>query len=152
MHHLARPFFVALVSIPFCGCGPSRIATYEVRGSVHVNGLSAAGVNVYFHPTDGSDEFRAQRPYAETDAHGRFRLKTFVQDDGAPAGTYRVTFTWFDAVQPMSVDSTDPERRTRRSVEDRLRGRYADLESTPFVVQVTAAPTELEPFELVTEF
>jgi hypothetical protein len=113
-----------------------------------VDGKPAEGVSVFLHPVGGSDEFRRERPYGQTDKDGRFRLKTFARDDGAPAGLYRVTFTWFSRGEPRADAAADPERRGPRSIEDKLAGRYADVNETPFDIEIKPGPTQLEPFAL----
>ena len=45
-----------------------------------------------FHPQEDADEkAKKMRPFAYADGEGNFELKTYVDGDGAPPGTYRVS-------------------------------------------------------------
>lgn len=66
---------------------------------------------------------------------------SYKPNDGAPAGEYSVTVTWFDP-PPAGVN---PESY---SPVDKLAGRYATPEISPLKVNVTEDDNELEPFAL----
>ena len=82
-------------------------------------------------------------PKAVTDAQGQFELTSFQPGDGAPAGNYVVTVVWRAGVADAT---TDPEMRDQQP--DKLRGRFADPQSSPLKAEVLAKANELPPLEL----
>jgi hypothetical protein len=82
--------------ILIAGCGGAaddkwtkdRPKTFQVSGTVSLNGTPVAGATVNFISVDGKSS-----PFGVTDTSGRFRLTTFDQHDGAPLGNYKVTIT-----------------------------------------------------------
>ena len=66
-------------------------ATFPVEGRVLIRGQPAEGVQVFLHPCDA---VQRGKPRGVTDADGRFRLRTYHEGDGAPAGEYLVTVYW----------------------------------------------------------
>lgn len=73
------------------GCaGPDRPTCYPVEGQVEWKGQPVSEAMIVFHPLAELTP-PAPKPIAQTDAAGRFRLTTFVDGDGAPAGEYDIT-------------------------------------------------------------
>lgn len=80
-----------IVGLTGCG-GDNRPATYPVSGQVIFKGGSSAGALIVFHPKEYSTEAEwGGKPFATADAEGKFRLSTYGQEDGAPAGEYGIT-------------------------------------------------------------
>jgi hypothetical protein len=129
------------------GCGDGKIATYPVTGTVQVDGKPAEGVVVVFCPAEGSDEFRKQRPFGNTDAHGKFNLTTFTPQDGAPEGEYKVMINWPAA--RGAAGGGDPNRQAAQM--DRLRYRYINPETSGLKASVSSEATEVPAFELRTQ-
>lgn len=132
------------------GCGDGKIPRYPVKGQVQVDGQPAAGALVIFCPvagSEGSEEFMRERPHATTDSDGNFELRTFMPGDGAPAGDYQVMVRWPTSGQGSS-QSASGDPRDVTGGNDRLRGRYANPETSGIEVTVAEAPNELAPFEL----
>ena len=77
---------------------------------------------------------------------GFFSLKTYVLHDGAPAGDYMVTVEWPGDDPGVPVDRDDPEYVPFGP--DRLKGRYADPESSGFRATVIEGRNQVGPFEL----
>ena len=78
--------FIALAN----GCGTSSLqdGIYPVMGKVLLaDGKPAAFATIVFHPAkpDGV------KPHGSVGADGSFQLTTYAGNDGAPAGSYRVT-------------------------------------------------------------
>src|SRR5262245_589838 len=73
------------------GCSSDRKPVYPVSGQVLFNDRPLKKVVVSFHPVDAAN-FPRERPNADTDEDGRFKLHTYLTGDGAPEGEYRVTF------------------------------------------------------------
>ena len=78
------------------------------------------------------------RPQAVVAADGSFRLTTFINHDGAPAGDYYVTVYW---PAPGPEDETRPR-------PDLLGGRYADPRTTPLTATVPPHAASLDRFDL----
>jgi hypothetical protein len=107
------------------------VPTYAVKGAVFLDHKPLGKVLVVFHPVSGVSETPV-RSYAQTAADGTFQVSTFAPNDGAPAGTYRVTFH-------MQDEGDGPIR---------LPARYADPTQSELRVEVKAEPTTLRPFHL----
>lgn len=122
---------VALVGLlaVAAGCGDGKPRLYPVTGSVTVKGRPADGAVVRLYPAAGGPHM----PAGVVQADGSFKLTTFLPDDGAPAGDYKVTVTW----RPAKKTTMDPDG------PDRLNGRYADAVSTRLTATVDAGPTTL---------
>src|SRR5206468_35759 len=103
-------------------CGPGRRPVYPVSGKVLVQGRPAAGAQLTFHPV-GENGPNAIRPVAHVDDQGNFRLTSYKEGDGAPAGEYRVTVQWFRAVP-------DPSQRGEYTPRNFLPARYGQAESS----------------------
>jgi hypothetical protein len=135
-------FYGALFVVVFAGCGDGKISRYPVTGSVTVDGKPAEGAMVIFCPTEGSEELQKTRPFALTDASGKFQLTTFGETDGAPAGNYKILIQWPVKLQP---DARNPQGGFG---EDRLKGRYMNLEKSQLTATIEEGPTDLPPFAL----
>lgn len=72
------------------GCGPRRAAVHPASGEVRLRGKPFPKADVTFVPTGG-------RPaLGQTDAQGRFTLRTWAADDGAVAGEHVVCIVKHD--------------------------------------------------------
>jgi hypothetical protein len=135
-----RPVFraggVALVLL-LAGCGPARKSVFPVQGQVlDSDGKPAVGAKVIFHPLDDKDP-NAARPLGLVDDAGTFSLTTYNRGDGAAPGSYAVTIEWRGQPTPIN-----------RNPEDKLKGRFANANKSPFKATVGNQPTTLEPFRL----
>ena len=125
-----------LLLLPACADEPDHPPLHPVEGTVTWRDDPAEGATVIFHPPGASDA-AAPTPNALVAADGTFRLGTYRTDDGAPAGTYRVTIEWPEAGKPLEGPGPD-----------RLRGRYANPRKPEWTVEVKEGPNVLEPFVL----
>jgi hypothetical protein len=107
------------------------VPTYAVKGTVFLDQKPLGKVLVVFHPLSGVNETPV-RSYAQTAPDGTFQISTFAPNDGAPAGTYRVTIH-------MQDEGDGPIR---------LPARYADPAQSELRVEVKAEPATLRPFHL----
>lgn len=123
--------------------GPDRVPTIPVHGQVLIDGQPAKDVRVTLHAVSqkaGEESIYTAAPNGMTDENGQFQVATYVQGDGVPEGTYKITFEQlhFDAFRNLH---TGP---------DKLGGRYAKPENSTF--EATIAPgldvIELDPFQL----
>jgi hypothetical protein len=133
---------VALLSLAVAGCsspsGPPRKACFPVSGQVTVKGKPAEGANVTLYPVEAdSSEWAMGFPRGYVGPDGKFQIGTYTDNDGAPAGDYKVLISW---------EQKDPQNE--ESATDRLGGRYADPATTKLTAKVNAAPTELPPINL----
>lgn len=123
------------------GCGDGKVKRYPVHGSVNIDGRPAEGVMVIFCPINGSEEVQKLRPAGLTGPDGKFELISITRADGAPVGDYKVLMQW--------PEKKGVGREGRPELgEDRLQGRYMNLDKTEFKVSVKDGPTDLPPFEL----
>ena len=128
--------------ILFGGCGESnnRVAVYPVRGKVIYRGEPAAGAKVVLYAVEPRDS-NTPIPEGEVQEDGAFRLTSYEEGDGAPAGRYKATVVWNEPIPPgMHAESFSPR--------DRLGGRYSDPNRSGLTATVTEGNNVLEPFEL----
>jgi hypothetical protein len=83
------------------GCGKSRpeikgkMPVFPVKGKAVMDGQPMAGATIIFHPTEDFPKGSAQqRPRAVVGDDGTFQVSTYDNNDGAPAGEYKVTISW----------------------------------------------------------
>jgi hypothetical protein len=79
------------------------------------------------------------RPKAKSAADGKFVVWTYVEGDGAPAGSYKVTVVH----QEVGVS-----KDTIVAKPNDLPEKYAKVNTTDLKVQVVAGQTEIPPLEL----
>jgi hypothetical protein len=111
---------------------------------VFADGKPAEGVMVIFHPLDDPDPQPVQ-PSAVVQPDGSFELRSYLVQqralkEGAPAGKYAVTGTWYPADLQNHLG--------KENLPDKLHGRYADPKSSGLRAEVPEAATELPPFEV----
>lgn len=130
---LLLSWFLASVMIVGCG-GSGKPTAYPVKGTVLVKGKPADGALIVLHPTSGD----THRPLGYVEADGSFKLTTYAEGDGAPAGTYKVTVEW----RPKKKSSMEADG------PDRLNGRYADAKNSKIEVTVNKSETTLDPIKI----
>ena len=124
------------------GCGDGKLPLYPVTGSVLVDGKPAGGAMVILCPIEASSpELQKERPFGTTGPDGKFKLTTFLKDDGVPLGEYKVLVQW------VAAGAAYDERSGN---SDRLRGKYMNLENTPLTASITEETVELPAFDLKT--
>lgn len=121
----ARPYasagltvIVAMLAIG-CAADENVLETYPVSGQVTYKGKPATGARVIFFFASGQmQEQVLPTPQATADEDGNFRVSCFGDEDGAPAGDYRIAIVWRE----------DPSRKVRGDYRppDRLKGRYGN--------------------------
>jgi hypothetical protein len=117
---------------------PNQKKVFPVKGQMFVGDRPAAGAIVMFFPTLEAPDSPDPRPRAIVEADGSFKLSTYAENDGAPAGDYLVTVTWPGGVLPDG----------REEPEDKLLGRYNDRARPAAKVAVKEGPNELAPIRL----
>lgn len=128
---------VGLAMMPLaCRGDKARLPTFTVTGKVTIDGKPAEHATVVFHPA-GSSGPDAVKPRGKVGADGTFSLTTYDGNDGAPAGSYRVTVELWLA----GARSDDPPT-------NRLSQKLASPETSHLTATVLTAPTTLQPFAL----
>lgn len=116
-----------------CGDAPS---IYPVNGHLIIGGQLAGNASVAFHrlpkrgaaPQPGAV---AYCPAGVSEPDGSFHLTTLRPDDGAPEGEYAVTVIW-----PKDLTGIDECECPDPAQHDRLRGEYANPQTTPLRASV----------------
>ena len=136
--------FLALTALLMSSCGNGRKTCYPISGTVNVDGKPVADAMVQFHSSDPADHDGPNRviAVAMTDDAGKFKISTYGDNDGAPAGEYAVTITWRQRSGLLKNQFDGP---------DRLKGKYNNKEQSGLKVTIEKKPQELTPFELTTK-
>jgi hypothetical protein len=140
--HLAFSPWLPLAAVLFCASCSGR-GPHPVQGKVLYQGNPAKGAVVVFHPK-GNDSLTAIPPTATTGEDGTFTLSS-GKETGAAAGEYIVTITWPEESKEttkISMEGPPPPS------PDRLKGRYANRETSTISVTVKSGPNQLEAFDL----
>ncbi|MHC5538897.1 hypothetical protein ACYOEI_11815 [Singulisphaera rosea] len=138
---------LGLILLPACNGTPEgQVPVFPVSGQIQFKGKPLSRALVILHPADEAKYGSGvPRPSGRTDEKGQFLLRTFALDDGAPAGSYRVSV------------STVPERRSESGLfsnskaalpTDVLKGRYLDPKKTSLTAEVKEGDNTLPPFDL----
>ena len=114
----------------------SRRTVYPVKGKIIYSGESLEGAVIAFHPADAKSD--GPVPYGVIQRDGSFQLSTYGPNDGAPAGSYRVTVT-LDII---------PENGEREDAYPSGPQRYASLDTTDLTAEVPSGGGELPAFTL----
>jgi hypothetical protein len=138
---------VAQASICLClafavsGCRDSgQVAVHPVSGKVMHRGEPAVGAKVVLYAVDRQDP-TIPFPTGVVESDGSFRLTSYQESDGAPAGKFRVAVSW---PEPIPAG----ENAETFSPRDRLRDRYSNPEKSGLEVTIVRGENVLEPFEL----
>lgn len=123
-----------------CRAKRERPPVVPVTGEVFSRGQPAAGATVTLIRLD---EPFADSPHGVVDAEGAFRISTYQRDDGAPPGDYAVTIVW-RGPNPRANGEGDEDA----AGPDRLAGRYANPQASPWRMTVGHEAVRLERFEI----
>jgi hypothetical protein len=120
----------------------SKSGLNPVQGKVLYQNEPLGGALVSFHP-DGPPDVNLEPPVGLTKADGTFQLAT-GKDDGARAGHYTVTIICSE------IPKTAQKGFSTGGVEsvDRLKGAYANMETSKIKVEIKSGSNQLEPFDL----
>lgn len=123
-----------------CGKGISVPSTAPVSGVVKYKGKPLQGIRVTLHSQDESakSEFI---PSGQTGPDGKFVLSTGAPGNGAPPGTYVVTFEKPEIGSAASTGSIETEI-------DAFGGKYSDRAQSKWTVTIEQGENSLPPFEL----
>lgn len=157
---MAKSCFFTLLSClalfaTFIGCGgDSRLKVAPVKGRITYHGQGVPNAVVVFMPSADNDEkSKKLRPFAYADAQGNFQIKTYIDNDGAPLGKYRV-----GVVAPSSAPAhsskdapagqSSNSGTTAVAIPQDVIKKYGDAATSGLEVNVQAGDNNLPPFEL----
>lgn len=109
-----------------------RLPTFTVTGKANYNGQPMRGASIVLIPATHDPKLKMP-PFGVVGADGSYTITSYGGGDGAPAGEYKVTFTWPDGTE-------DPS--------DLLKGRLSDPRKPSAVVTVKEGENVLDPIEL----
>lgn len=112
-------------------------STVPVSGVVNVKGKPSGGIRVTLHRQDSSQNLGFV-PTGETGPNGNFTLSTGAPQNGAPPGTYVVTFE-----RPI----IDPKNPVETEI-DAFGGKYSDPAQSKWTVTVESGKNLLPLFQL----
>lgn len=142
MNRVCTAMLLAFVGGLFGCSGDGKLSVYPVSGTVTQNGKPLEGATVYLYAKDEAVvAAKTPVPQGKTDASGKYQLKTYETNDGAPAGEYGVAIVAMKIVN----DSEDPEQIVET---DLLKGRYSDSAQSGLTATVQEGATEVPPFDL----
>jgi hypothetical protein len=121
-----------------CGGGGAPVPLHPASGTVQVDGKPTAGVIVRLYPADALDDIDRPQPFATTGEDGTFRLGTFEKEDGAPAGTYKVTLFLPD--RPLAGPGTPI---------DLLGDRHTNPARSGLDVTIVEGSNQIPPFQVL---
>jgi hypothetical protein len=133
-------FLRGAVVLGGCGKGISVPSTVPVSGVVKYKGKPLQGIRVTLHSQSAGSkpEFI---PSGQTGPDGKFSLSTGAPGNGAPPGTYVVTFEKPEIGSPASTGSIETE-------VDAFGGKYSDPTKSQWTVTIETGENSLQPFEL----
>jgi hypothetical protein len=133
-------FLLAAVVLAGCGKGISVPSTVPVSGLVKYKGKPVQGIRVTLH-SQSEPAKAAFIPSGQTGPDGKFKLSTGAPGNGAPPGTYVVTFEKPEIGSPAATRSIETEI-------DAFRGKYSDPAQSKWTVTIERGQNSLQPFEL----
>ena len=128
-------FLLGAAVLGGCGKGLSVPSTVPVSGVVKYKGKPLQGIRVTLHSQIETAK-SGFIPTAQTGPDGRFTLGTGASRNGAPPGTYVVTFE-----KPEITGYVETE-------VDAFRGMYSDPAKSKWTVTIEKGENSLQPFEL----
>jgi hypothetical protein len=133
-------FLLGAAALAGCGKGLSVPSTTPVSGAVKYKGKPLQGIRVTLHP-QGEAAKAAFIPSGQTGPDGKFILSTGKPGNGAPLGTYVVTFEKPEIGSAASTRSIETE-------VDAFGGKYSDPANSQWTVTIEKGENSLGPFEL----
>ncbi|MDX1948295.1 MAG: hypothetical protein SFU86_23085 [Pirellulaceae bacterium] len=131
-----------LVALPFAGCrrDEAQLPVHPVTGKITFDGQAPAGAQIVLHPQGGPATEVKVAPLGTVRTDGTFKISTYGDGDGAPAGEYAATVQWFKVETGEGGSGRGPNV---------LPGKYASAEATPIKISVKAGINEVPPITIV---
>ena len=136
------PFFVTLL---VTGCGQATPQkTYAVSGEIFVQGQPASGARLALQPAAAADLQLWPRgfPFAIVEPDGKFRFSCYAENDGAPAGDYKLLVTWIEGDGIPNEDPAAPKPKNR------VDAKYGSAQTTPLSVTVEQKSHQIPRIEI----
>jgi hypothetical protein len=125
-----------LLGITGCGGSPPT-PVHPVRGQVLFEGQPVPSALVVLHPVNPSAK-DVPPPRAKVESDGSFTVGTFQSQDGAPAGDYIVTVSWW-----QSSAKGNGGRQDDTPPSNRLPPRYSQVSTSDLRAHVDAGNNQL---------
>ena len=143
---MRRVVLLAVVAGLAAGCGPNRVPVYPVSGRLTIEGKTPTEgwiAALHLEPAPAG-EYPHPLPRARVGPDGRFQFHTYETDDGAPAGTYKISFIYLPDMQDKEDEEFKEDKRDMKAKGDnKSRQLY-----WPELVQVHPETNELPPFNI----
>lgn len=140
MLRLLGVLVLGAVALGGCGKSLSVPSTAPVSGVVKYKGKPLQGIRVTLHSQTATakPEFI---PSGQTGPDGKFFLSTGAPGNGAPPGTYVVTFEKPEIGSSASTGSVETE-------VDAFGGKYSDPSQSKWTITIERGENSLQPFDL----
>lgn len=132
---LLTGFVVAPLGCQSGQLSPGTVEVTSVKGKVIFNGQPTPGATVTFHPIGGVSA-KTPTAFGIVGDDGSFQLTTYLQNDGAAPGKYKVTVYW---AKPVKSEEDGPPL---------LPLKYADPQSSGLEADIQKGANDLRPFDL----
>lgn len=112
---------------------PKQREVFPVSGIATYKGRPMPDASVVLHPVSQNDDgLPTYLPRGHVDNEGKFTISTYRKGDGAPAGTYKVSFSWLGSLQGISEEEEDklPEKIPRKYRNPRTSGFTVEIRKT----------------------
>ncbi len=132
----------SVVMLSGCGSRPTDAPTAELHpftGIVLVDNAPAHGAVGTLHPVEDNG-LGVVTPSGLADDLGLFAVTTYKPGDGAPAGTYRVTVSWAEVLNP---GASEPDYG-----KSKLPLRYSQPDSSGLEIAIVAGTNDPRTLEL----
>jgi len=131
------------------GCGSNdQFDTFKAEGTVTLNDKPLVDAHVWLLPKakNHQDAVLVVRPQGRTGSDGKFKLTTYLQDDGAPEGEYDA-IVLHGANDPDDGDE-EPQAPTKKIA---VPMKYKDAKTSGLLVTIKKGETNALPLNLKTK-
>lgn len=143
-------FALMAMTLSVLGCGKVGLdGLVPVSGTVTLNGKAIEGADVVFNP-----ESEGRAASAKSDASGKFHLTTLEPHDGAQPGSYKVSISKKEMINPMTAEEAEEWFHKHsgppppRKIKNDLPEKYADDKTSGLTATVKESGDNKIDFEL----
>lgn len=141
---------VVLAAAVLVGCSKkaapikgAKLQVFPVKGKLVMDGKPMAAATIIFNPVVKFPAGSAQMwPHATADQNGDFSVSTYVCDDGAPAGDYKITISWKGEEALKVPDSA------RGELDEQAPDAYQNARTSKIRVKIKEEPNTLPTWDL----